>query len=223
MQLIGIGLYTPIEAQKLIGVPAAKLSRWLKGHSAKGRYYEPLWKPQVDLGEDGIFLGFRDLMEMRTAHAFMAAGLSAQLVRKAIVEARRLVDDDHPLSTTRFKTDGRSIFLEVVHESGDQALIDIFKRQYAFRQIIEQSLRDVDYDGIAPERWWPATRGRGIVVDPKRSFGQPIDAASGVPTRILARAFHAEGGFDAAAHAWCVTPATVRRAVEFERLEASVA
>lgn len=118
MNLVGIGLYTPREAQRLIGVPTPKIVRWLKGHTAKGKRYDPLWRPQVDLGDGEFALGFRDLMEMRTAAAFMASGVSAQVIRRAIVEARKLVGADHPLSTTRFRTDGRSVFLEIAQETG---------------------------------------------------------------------------------------------------------
>jgi hypothetical protein len=63
--LIGIGLYTPTEASHLLGIPAAKIVRWLKGHRFGGRPYAPLWRPQVDIGDGHIYLGFRDLMEMR--------------------------------------------------------------------------------------------------------------------------------------------------------------
>ena len=215
--LIGIGLYTPAEAARLISVPASKIVRWLRGHTASGRLYDQLWKPQVDLGDDRVYLGFRDLMEIRTADAFMQKGISAVMIRRAIIEARKFVADERPLSTTRFKTDGRSLFFELITQTGDARLIDIFKRQYAFREVIEQSLKDVDFDGIAPGRWWPATRAKDIVIDPARSFGQPIDQSSGVPTAALAAAAQAEGSIDTAARFWLVPPATVRRAVEFER------
>lgn len=214
--LIGIGLYTPADAERLIQVPASKISRWLKGHSIKGKLYGPLWRPQIDLGDDHVYLGFRDLMEMRTAHAFIERGVSAIAIRRAIAEASKLVDDERPLSTTKFKTDGRSIFLEIVREDGGTQLVDIFRKQYAFQKLIEQSLTDVEFDGIAPGRWWPASRARGIVVDPARSFGQPIDEETGVPTSALAAAVRAEGSIDAAARAWQVKPSTVRRAADFE-------
>ncbi|MFE0752700.1 hypothetical protein ACFW16_02015 [Inquilinus sp. NPDC058860] len=214
--LLGIGLYTPSDAERLIRVPAGKISRWLKGHSIRGKHYEPLWRPQIDLDDDRVYLGFRDLMEMRTAHAFMERGVSAIAIRRAISEASRLVDDERPLSTKKFKTDGRAIFLEIVREDGGTQLVDIFRKQYAFQKIIEQSLADVDFDGIAPGRWWPATRAKGIVVDPARSFGQPIDEESGVPTTTLAAALQAEGGIEAAARAWQVKPSAVRRAADFE-------
>jgi uncharacterized protein (DUF433 family) len=214
--LLGIGLYTPAEAERLIRVPAGKIARWLRGHSIKGKRYEPLWQPQIDLGDDHIYLGFRDLMEMRTAHAFMEKGVSAIAIRRAVEEASKLVDDERPLSTRKFKTDGRDIFLEIVREDGGTRLVDIFRQQYAFQKVIEQSLSDVDFDGIAPGRWWPATRAKGIVVDPARSFGQPIDEESGVPTSALAAAVQAEGSIEAAARAWQVKPSAVRRAADFE-------
>lgn len=218
LPLFGIGLYTPAEAARLTGIPAGRLSRWLRGHDAKGRHYDPLWKPQVDIGDDRVYLGFRDLMEARTVAAFAESGLSPQFIRRAIGLARELIDDSHPLSTRRFKTDGRTIFLEVAKEEGaeDASLIDIVRRQYTFRQIIERSLKDVEFDGIAPVRWFPANRQAGIVVDPARSFGQPIDDKTGIPTAVLAAAAKAEGGIKEAAGAWDVDAGTIRRAIAFE-------
>src|SRR5689334_675393 len=137
--LIGIGLYTPAEASRLLRIPAGKLVRWLRGHEVKGHWYERLWQPQVDLGDGKIYLGFRDLMELRAADAFMKAGVSAIMVRRAIEEARKYIDDERPLSTTRFKTDGRSIFLEIADKDNDPKLLDLFKRQYAFKRIVEAS------------------------------------------------------------------------------------
>jgi len=214
--LVGIGLYSPIEAQRLIHVPATKIARWLKGHTAHGKLYKPLWRPQVDLSDGSLYLGFRDLMELRTAHRFMELGVSPQQIRRAILEARKLVNDERPLSTTVFRTDGRTIFLEIADQEGDLQLLDLFRKQYAFKKVMEASLKDVEYDDATPSRWWVATRRKGIIVDPERSFGQPIDNESGIPTSILAASARSEGSIDAAASAWDVSRETVRRAVDFE-------
>jgi uncharacterized protein (DUF433 family) len=214
--LTGVGLYTPAEASRLLRIPSSKIVRWLRGHEVNGRWYERLWRPQIDIGDGRTYLGFRDLMELRTAHAFMEAGVSAIMIRRAIEEATRFVDDERPLSTTRFRTDGRSIFLEIADESGDAKLLDLFRRQYAFKQILEASLRGVDFEGIAPSRWWPASREQRILVDPDRSFGQPIDADSGVPTASLVAAARAEGSAEAAARIWQVPLQSVKRAIRFE-------
>lgn len=215
-KLLGIGLYTPAEAGRLLRISGGKIVRWLSGHQIGGRHYEPLWKPQVDIGDGRTYLGFRDLIELRTAHAFMEAGVSAVMIRRAIVEARRYVDDERPLSTSAFKTDGRSIFFEIATDDGDPKLIDLFKRQFVFKRIIEASLRGVDFENSVPARWWPTSRDKGIVIDPERSFGQPIEFHTGVPTSVLAAAAKAEGAIDRAAMLWHVSPTAIRRAVEFE-------
>lgn len=214
--LLGVGLYTPAEAGRLLGVPSAKISRWLRGHDVKGKWYEPLWHPQVDIGDGNVYLGFRDLMEMRTAYAFMAAGVSAIMIRRAIVEARKYVDDERPLSTTRFKTDGQSIFLEIANADGDAKLLDLFKRQYAFKRIVDASLRGVEFENDVPARWWPLSKERKILLDPQISFGQAIDVESGVPTAVLAAAVRAEGSAEKAAVAWQVPVSSVKRALTFE-------
>lgn len=214
--LVGVGLYTPAEAARLLRIPANKIVRWLRGHEASGRWYERLWQPQVQLGDGRVYLGFRDLMELRTAHAFMEAGVSAIMIRRAIVEAQKYINEERPLSTTKFRTDGRSIFLEVADESGDTKLLDLFKRHYAFKRIIEASLKGVDFEGIAPVRWWRASRAQKILLDPERSFGQPIESESGIPTAALAAAAQAEGSPEAAARVWQVPPQAILRAIRFE-------
>lgn len=219
--LIGLGLYTSAEAGRLLRMPSAKLSRWLRGHFIKDKFYPALWAPQVSLGVDQIFLGFRDLMEARVADAFIRAGVSAIGVRAAIVAAKEIIGQDRPLSTNRFRTDGREIFLHSIEddENGQERekLLSLFRRQYVFKAILDPVLQTVDFgeDG-APSVWWPVGRRLNVVIDPSRSFGQPIDAISSVPTAILAAAAEQEGGVMAAARAFDVHENSVRRAVEFE-------
>ena len=216
--LIGIGLYTPAEAGRLLQVDPHKISRWLRGHAVGDQRYEALWSPQVDLGDGGLFLGFRDLQEVRVAAAFIEKGLSPQRVRQAIGLARELVADDRPLSTTRFRTDGRTVFLQVVQEDGQTRLIDLFKKQFAFREIIERSLLNVEFDEAGvPMRGWPLGHAASVVIDPARSFGQAIEAETSVPSATLAAAAEAEGSPEAAARVWAVPLRAVKRAVAYER------
>ena len=219
-ELIGLGLYTPAEAGRLLHVAASKISRWLRGHHIGSHPYEPLWTPQVNLDDGRIYLGFRDLMEVRIADKFINHGVSPQRVRAAIRLASEIMGESRPLSTARFRTDGRDIFFQVVEtdENGDQRerLLNLFRRQYEFRQIIEPLLKTVEFDeeGI-PLLWWPQGRRANVVIDPARSFGQPIEAVSSVPTAILAAAGRREG-ITAAAQAYDVPAASVRHAIRFE-------
>ncbi len=218
--LIGVGLYTPAEAGRLLHVSPGKITRWLRGHQVKGRQYDPLWTPEVDLGDGKVFLGFRDLMEVRVAAAFIQHGVSPQRVRSAIVQAQEIIAQQHPLSTNRFRTDGREIFLHVIDtdESGAERerLLNLFKRQYEFNGIIEPILKTVDFgeDGN-PFAWWPEGRRFRVVVSPDHAFGAPVDADSHVPTAVLANVAR-EHGVKATAAAYDVSETSVRHALNFE-------
>ncbi len=219
-ELIGIGLYTPAEAGKLLRISPQKISRWLRGHSVRGRFYDPLWQPQMTLDDEQFYLGFRDLMEVRIADKFIAAGLSPQRVRTAVTLARDVLGEAYPLSTDRFRTDGRDIFLQVIQqdETGEekQQLLNLFRRQFEFQQIIAPLLKTVDLDDRGhPVQWWPLGQKGKIIVDPARAFGRPIEAESSVPTAVLAAAGQLEGA-ERAALAYDVPLAAVRRAMAFE-------
>lgn len=159
-------------------------------------------------------------METRIADKFIDYGVSPQRVRSAIQLARGFIGEDRPLSTDRFRTDGRDIFLRVVekNEHGEERerLLNLFRRQYEFKQIIEPLLRTIDFDEKgAPSQWWPMGRRGNVLVDPSRAFGQPIDSVTSVPTAILAAAGRQEG-IENAARAFDVPQTSVRRAIEFE-------
>jgi len=216
-KLVGIGLYTPSEAGRLIGVRAPKLTRWLHGHMVNGEWYEPLWRPQIDLGDDKVYLSFRDLLEARVVARFIAEGLSPQKVRLAIGLAQEVVGD-RPLSTSWLKTDGRGVFLKVVRDTGGEPeLMNLFSKQYVFNAVVDQSLRDIEFDGPLPNIWWPLGKRSGVLIDPQRSFGQPIERATSIPVMSLSNAVAAEGSAEAAAKAWGVPILAVKRAVRFQQ------
>jgi hypothetical protein len=211
--LIGIGLYTPAEAARLVGIPALQISRWLGGRNAD----KLLWQPEIDLGDGHLYLGFRDLIEVRVANAFIIRGLSLQKMRRAIEIARDIIGEERPLATVKFRADGRTVFLQLINEDGWDDTIHRFGGQHVFREIMEPISKNVDFvDGI-PLRWWPSGKQARILIDPQRAFGQPIEYESAVPAAALAAAAKAEGSSEAAARVWSVSVTSVRRAVDFQK------
>jgi uncharacterized protein (DUF433 family) len=218
LSLIGIGLYTPTEAARLIRVPIRTLQRWLKGHKIGEREYDPLWPLHGELEDRSIYLSFLDLVQARVAIAFIKAGLSSPKVRKAIKLGRTILSTDYPFASARFRTDGQTVVLQVLIPGEDDKLLDLFKDgQYLMRNIVEPSLKGLEFDKDLAIRWWPAGKEDRVVLDPRRQFGQPIDAETGVPTSILAAAVEAEGSVEKAARAYQVPAAAVRRAMRFEQ------
>jgi uncharacterized protein (DUF433 family) len=74
----------------------------------------------------------------------------------------------------------------------------------------------LEFRGDEPVRWFPE-ESRRIVVDPARRFGQPVLTREGVPTRILARAYKAEGSYVSVARWYALDVDAVKAAVAFER------
>lgn len=217
---LGIGFYTAGDAARLLGVPVRSIRRWLGGYNytqdGEKRHMEPLWKPQLPRDDDRIELGFRDLIELRFVNAFLDVGLGLKTIRHCLDYARQCVDDDRPFSTRRFRTDGRTIFLESANVAGYENLLDLKNRQYAIKAVIERTFKDLDIDNDSVSRWRPYKGKSSIVIDPEFVFGQPTTAKYNVPTIALAQAVKAEGSEKAVAKLFEVPLSVVKDAVAFE-------
>jgi uncharacterized protein (DUF433 family)/DNA-binding transcriptional MerR regulator len=197
------------------------VARWLRGYDFEtdegGGHSEPLWRPDYSNDDDLIELSFRDLIELRFVKAFRDIGLALPTIRECYQRAADEVHDERPFSTQKFRTDGKTIFLEITEGIQEAKLVDLRRRQNVFRTIVEPSLKDLEFDASAVARWFPlGTARKSVVIDPTRSFGRPI-AASGVPTEVLHRAVTVEGSVAKVARLYEVSPAEVRSAVTFER------
>lgn len=229
----GRGVYSATEALRLVnfqrGEPADRhavarqtVGRWLRGYDftvdGKIRHMPPLWKADYDAGDETDFeISFRDLIELRFVKAFRDYGLSLQTIRSCLEKAAEEVRDPRPFSTQRFRTDGKTIFLEITEGLEDPKLLDLKHRQNVFRAIVAPSFKDLEFDAEAVARWYPLGKpSSSIVVDPRFSFGRPI-AGYGVPTEIIRDAILAEGSEKRVASLYDLPLAVVAEAALFER------
>jgi uncharacterized protein (DUF433 family) len=217
---IGIGYYTVPEAARLLRIRPLNIRRWLGGYRFEQDdqtiEMPPLWKPQLPGYEHHIELGFRDLIELRFIKAFLDHGLGLRTIRHCLEYARECVKDDRPFSTRRFQTDGKTIFLDSLKDTGDDELLDLRSRQYVIKKIIERTFKDLDISDEIVTRWRPFGGKESIVIDPQRAFGQPIASRSGVPTVTLADAVNAEGSVQRVSYLYDVSVSVIRDAVNFE-------
>jgi len=223
MNLIGVGLYTFQEASKLTNASAPDLRRWLNGHTYKERGSDtrvrsaPLWETELADSEiEGI--SFHDLLEVRFVQAFRKHGVSLQTIRIASAHARAMFDHPYPFTCKRFQTDGKTIFAAALEESGDEQLLDLPTKQFAFAKIIEPSLhRGIEFgrDELA-SHWYPLPRSKAVVLDPTIAFGKPIVTNGSVRTSILYDAFKAEQDKHFVAKLYEVPLNAVDAAIRFE-------
>lgn len=229
---LGRGVYSAPEALRLLnfhrsdGEPARPISRqtvhrWLHGYvfesTGSRRHSAPLWKPDYANDNGELEISFRDLIELRFVKAFRDFGLSMRTIRQCFESAVAEVDDARPFSTQKFRTDGRTIFLDITRDVKEGELVDLRSRQAVFREVVAPSLRDLEFEADVVARWYPlGERRRSIVIDPARSFGRPVVSTTGVPTMVLAGAVRVEGSEERVARLYEVPLQDVRDAVTFE-------
>lgn len=227
----GTGFYSLAEASRLVRVPARSIARWLygynyttadKGHEKQQHFCAPLWETEYasESFPDKV-IGFRDLLELRIVREFVGHGLPIVVVRRCLETARE-VYGDYPMTTHKFCTDGKTVFMRVMRDGAEKELLDLRKRQLVFSDIIKQSLYSgIEYDGDTALRWYPEGKNRrNIVLDPQQQFGKPVVADIGVPTAALFSNYKVEGGDQAAlnivARIFEMPVRKVQAAVQFE-------
>lgn len=216
----GKGAYTAPEASRLTGVPTSRIHRWLEGrtraYNGETVFDHALWTPELPALEGKLHLSFRDLIELRVVDRFRRASTSLPYLRKVVSSAQQLLNDTHPFSNARLKSDGKRLYLQIVSGTREPALVELLSGQHAFHSIISEGLRDVTYDGVSAAYWTPG-EGRGaVVIDPRRSFGQPVLVRSGVPTATIR--LQAQSGRSAReiGRDFEIDEASVRAALRFE-------
>lgn len=217
----GVGAYTPNEAARLLRMQPATLKRWLYGYDYDHHGIEcqqpPLWHPQYDSEQNGQLLGFRDLIEARIVDALRKSRIGLPTIRLCIDRAKELLGDEHPFSTRAFKSDGKRIFLDITGDVSQPRLYDLKDKQQVFRDFVMPSLKGLEFGDERAERWWLEPTRKTIVVDPRRSFGQPIINRSGLLTSRVVQEVKAEGSEERVAKLYEVPVGAVRDAMRFEQ------
>ncbi len=213
LQILGSGVYTPREAGRLTGVKQHDVLRWTRGSGAS----KPLWNSYYRPLDNRIEISFLDMLEIRVVAALRGVGVSFQAIRFAIDFAQHKYNIERPLSSKRFRTDGKEVLIEALEEDGE--LTSLSRRragQKVFKIIVEQSLRDLDYDDDRPIRWRPR-KSRFVVIDPARSFGDPILDEFGISTHVIREEFNAFGDIRYLSRIYEIPDAQIKSAINFEQ------
>lgn len=192
--LLGKGLYSISEAARILQMRADTVRRWVTGYyfgrKDHKRYSPPLIQLSTIDGINEVFLTFQNLIELLFIRLFHREGVSLYTIRAAASEAQRDFNNNHPFAVKQFDTDGKGIFatLEFKDIEGvtkSKVLKDLKLSQMVIDEIARPYFRNLEYSDLGVIRYYPLGTEKGIVLDPKRSFGKPIDEASGVSTYVL--------------------------------------
>jgi uncharacterized protein (DUF433 family) len=191
-----IPAYRLIDAAAYLGLPDTTLRAWVKGMHFSVKGGKGFFKPVFSLPEPELhLLSYNNLVE-----AFVLSSLRREhkinlgKIRIAIESLQKEFNSAHPLAEHDFETNGVDIFVQNYGQ-----LINVGQHgQLAMRQVLEAYLTRVEHDPAGKAaRLYPFIRLTGteqprhIVINPYVSFGKPVIAGTGLPTRVVAERFKA--------------------------------
>jgi hypothetical protein len=208
---VGVGLYSLVDAARIVGAHPTRVWRWVNEDELVPRYFSPQEKT----------LTFAELIEVVFIKMFRDEGVTLPTIRRASQAAAKKFHTDYPFAVKRFDTDGRSIFATLIEQSDDKVVLEDLERgQLCFETVLKPFFRKLEFNGdMEVARYWPKERAGRVVLDPARKFGRPIDSETGVSTRAIYDAFTAGTGqeVNVVADMFGIPVAAVHAAVDFER------
>jgi len=190
--------YAASEAAHYLHIPVATLRSWVFGRSYRTSGGTRRFEPVIALADPKVrLLSFTNLVEAHVLAAIRRKhGVTLSNIRSAIDHLQARYGIEHPLAHVQFKTDGLSLFIEVL----DQLVNVSLQGQVAIREVMGAHLQRVEHDenGLAA-RLFPFTRlgvaagqqPKTVVIDPRVAFGRPVLAGTGIPTAVLANRYKA--------------------------------
>ena len=176
-------LYTVAEAARFLGVPSTTFSNWARGYKAtfssrNAVVGDPI-VTTVRADRNYPRVPFVGLAEGMVIAAFRSAGVSLQHIRMAVSILEREIGLEHALASRRLYTSGAAVLFDYAEQQSDEELAGltvVVSRQKVFAEVVRDYLTRIEYgaDDWAERLFSPATKRRTVVVDPARSFGQPI-------------------------------------------------
>lgn len=181
-----VPLYSVTEAAGILGVRPSTFSSWV-GRGKQFRSNSGVTAPSAvvtSLETRGRqpTIPFVGLAEGLVLAAVRSAGVPMQRVRPALAALSKDLGIEHALASERLFTDGAELLFDHAKSEDSDAgrvvreLTVIRSGQRVFSEIVEQYLKLISYgdDGYATLIKVPGYRHAEVIVDPERSFGQPI-------------------------------------------------
>ncbi len=217
--------YGPTQAARYLRMNVSTLRTWFFGRpyeTTAGRsHFDPLIRPASEVPK---LLSFNNLIE---AHMLLALRrvheVPMSAVREALDVAAERLGVGRPLLLDSLGTAFGEIFIEqygrVVHLRRTQ--------QIALEDYFEAHLQRVTLDQLfTPTEFFPFPRAstvflgedgdRPISINPRRGFGQPVIAGTGIQTTVIAERMNAGEDEHFLAEDYGLTTAQIRAAIVFE-------
>lgn len=173
------GLLNLSQAGRYLHVPQQTFHRWARGY----KLGEPLLHV-VERDRTPLPVTFIALAEGYVLEALRDAGVRPQKIRPALQKLQKEFGHDYVLVARELATDGIDVLWDFSKSKAGEGLIAADTGQHVIREIVRDYVSYIAWDNnglpiqLELRHWQPSK----VVVDVRRSFGQPFFAGTG--TRV---------------------------------------
>lgn len=206
--------YTKAEAADLVGVPENTLRNWANGYSYPGSRKadhpdRAVAAPLITSAHGALrSITFAGVAEAYVLVSLKKVGLSTVKIRRAVEALKDALGVEHPLLTSKLKTDGA----ELLYEISGEDLVIIRNGQKVFRTVVEDYLQSIEYAGDTVESFYPKKYpDRLVVVDSRLNSGRPCFANTGVGVEYVLRRVRGGEPLNEVAEDYDLSPRSVER------------
>jgi uncharacterized protein (DUF433 family) len=211
---LGTGIYTMPDVAAILGLPQAKVRRWLQEY-----WNVHFGKADQTVFSDGtgreLVTNFYTLIEFFTFYQLRDRGVPAQRIVKAHKVLEGVFNTAYPFAMSNILTDGKDVLF--TGEVGDIIQADA-TLQITITDILAPFCEKIDFDRqLLANRFFPLDRGHSVIIDPKRQFGQPVVGETNILTETVFNLYRAGDSADFIARVYDLTPEQVHDAITFHR------
>jgi uncharacterized protein (DUF433 family) len=213
---LGAGFYTAPDIARFLGLPRAKVTRYLKNYwddrLGNGLFNETYSWQTENLKTKAV--NFYVLIELHTFFKLQELGVST----KKILTARETIAKDfnvqYPFASSNILSDGKGIWFKYMDN-----LVDADgSRQTNFQEFLIDFLQKIDFDGdLMAERFYPAGKDKKVVIDPRHQFGQPVISGTNLNTEVVFNMFESGEPVAMICHLYDISEAETWDAIHFHQ------
>ncbi len=179
---LGYGFYTYADIAQLLGLPRAKVNRYLSQYwderLGKSLFNEDFsWKTSNSVKAVNFYV----LIELYVCFQLQDLGVKPRRILEARQAMTKETGKSYPFATQDILSDGRKIF----YTFEDAILNADGTRQTNLIQILNAFAQKIDFKLGLAERFYPLQNSKNIVIDPHHQFGQPIISGTNINTELI--------------------------------------
>ncbi|MBX2982567.1 MAG: DUF433 domain-containing protein [Flavobacteriales bacterium] len=180
------GIYTYPDIARILGIPYAKVHRWLGQYweGKLGQEYSRRYSWVVDKTKA---VSFHTLMELRVFYKLNCAGVKPAEILEAHKQLVALTGSKFPFATQSIlqglRSDGKQVLL---YKKKDGTVLSLNgTKQFNMGFVLDLMLK-IDFQDGMVSRYWPMGKEHAIICDPKRQFGHPVVGNTNIYPELLA-------------------------------------